>query len=203
MLFLSSLGALIAGGREGGWWWHTGKFSLKWLGSYAVENIFKKVLFIRHKKSVVELSKKYNVAPLKPYLDSVDPADNKNKDVPLDEKPPKLQGADPHNLDPQNLEGVLQKVSNSLVYRHVDAQTDISLSAWSKLPDEIAEKILVLCVQSSDGAIYVHLQFSGEDLKKVGKYNGNIKVRVRKIVKCCGASLFISKFIKGKKWKFA
>ena len=53
----------------------------------------------------------------------------------------------------------------------------------------------------------VHLQFSGEDLKKVDKYNRKIKVGVRKIVKhfgeFCGASLFISKVIKDKKWKSA
>ena len=51
----------------------------------------------------------------------------------------------------------------------------------------------------------VHLQFSDEDLDKVDKYNGKIKVGVRKIVKLfgefCGASLSISEVIKDKKWK--
>lgn len=106
-----------------------GKFSYKWHGPYIVESISKKGPCTFRNQGGVELSKKYNVASLKPDLNSVNPADNKNKDVPLDEKPPKLQGADPHNLDSQNLEGVLQKVSNSLVYRHVDAQTDINLNA--------------------------------------------------------------------------
>ena len=114
------------------------EISYKWLGPYLVENI--------SKKDGVELSKNYNVALLKPYLDPVNPADDKNKGVPLDEKPPNLENADLHEPDLQNLEGVLQRDTNSSVHRYVDAQTDINSNPCSKLPDEIVEKILALSI---------------------------------------------------------
>ena len=50
-----------------------GKFSYKCLCPYVVENISKKSLYILHNQSGVELSKKYNVDLLKPYLDPVNP----------------------------------------------------------------------------------------------------------------------------------
>ena len=114
------------------------EISYKWLGPYLVENI--------SKKGGVELSKNYNVALLKPYLDPVNPADDENKGVPLDEKPPNLENADLHKPDLQNLEGVLQRDTNSSVHRYVDAQTDINSNPCSKLPDEIVEKVLVLSI---------------------------------------------------------
>ena len=114
------------------------EISYKWLGPYLVENI--------SKKDGVELSKNYNVALLKPYLDPVNPADDENKSVPLDEKPPNLENADLHEPDLQNLEGVLQRDTNSSVHRYVDAQTDINSNPCSKLPDEIVEKILALSI---------------------------------------------------------
>ena len=43
-----------------------GKFSYKWLGPYVVEKISKKGLCTLRSQSGVELSKKYNVALLKP-----------------------------------------------------------------------------------------------------------------------------------------
>ena len=97
----------------------------------------------------------------------------------------------------------------------------------------MVEKILVLSVRSLDEAIStlnklsltcsrfstllqrrshyllprVHLQSFNEDLKKVDKYNGTIKVGVLKIVKLfgefCGALLFILEVLKDKKWKSA
>ena len=210
-----------------------GKFSYKWHGPYIVESISKKGPCTFRNQGGVELSKKYNVAFLKPYIDPVNPVDNENKDDIHDEKPPNLQDAEPHKPDLQSLESVLQKDSNSSAYHHVDAQTDINSNAWSKLPHEIVEKIIILSVRSSDEVIStfnklsltcsrfstllkrrshyllprVHLQFSSEDFKKADKYNGKIKAGVRKIVKFfrefCGASLFISEVIKDKKWKSA
>ena len=74
-----------------------GKFSDKWLGPYVLEN---KGLCTLRNQSGIELSKKYNAAILKLYLDPpVNPADDENKDVPLDEKPPNLQDDDPHKPD--------------------------------------------------------------------------------------------------------
>ena len=74
--------------------------------------------------------------------------------VPLDEKPPNLQDSDSHKPDLQNLEGVHEMDSNSSAHRHVDSQTDINSNAWSKLPDKIVKKILVMSVRSSDKAIF-------------------------------------------------
>ena len=88
-----------------------GKFSCKWLVPYVVENISKKDLCTLLNQSGVDLSKKYNVAFLKPYLDPLNPADDKNEDVPLP------QDSDLQNSDLINLEGVLPKDSTSWAHR--------------------------------------------------------------------------------------
>ena len=67
-----------------------GKFSYKWHGPYIVESISKKGPCTFRNQGGVELSKKYNVAFLKPYIDPVNPVDNENKDDTHDEKPPNL-----------------------------------------------------------------------------------------------------------------
>ena len=79
----------------------------KGLGPYVVENISKKGLCTLCNQSGVELSKKYNVAFHKPYLDPVNTADDENKDVSFDEKPPNLQDVHSQKSDLQNLQGVL------------------------------------------------------------------------------------------------
>ena len=109
-----------------------GKFSYKWLGHYVIENISKKGLCTN--QSGVELSKKYNAAILKPYLDPVNPADDVNKHVPLDERPPNLQDADPHKPGLQNLEGALQQDSNSSAHRHADAKSDYNRKVTGSNP---------------------------------------------------------------------
>ena len=112
-------------------------------------------------------------------------------------------------------------------------ESAIDSNVWSKLRDEVAERILELSVRNSDKPLStyhklsrtcsrfnillqrrnryllprVHLNFSDSDFKKLDKYNGKIKVSVRKIVKVfgeiCGASLYISNVINEKKWKSA
>ena len=79
----------------------------KGLGPYVVKNISKKGLCTLRNQRGVELSKKYNVALHKPYFDPVNTADDENKDVSFDEKPPNLQDVDPQKPDLQNLQGVL------------------------------------------------------------------------------------------------
>ena len=75
----------------------------KGLGPYVVKNISKKGLCTLRNQRGVELSKKHNVALHKPYFDPVNTADDENKDVSFDEKPPNLQDVDPQKPDLQNL----------------------------------------------------------------------------------------------------
>ena len=147
------------------------------------------------------MSKKYNVGLLKPYLDPVPRPDGGNTDVPSDEKPPVQVAENPDNSDPQHSQEAVPKVDSSNL-RSFDS------NIWSKLPDEVAERILELSVRNSDKPLStyhrlsrtcsrfnillqrrnryllprVHLNFSDSDFKKLDKYNGKIKVSVRKIV---------------------
>ena len=81
------------------------------------------------------LAKKFNVGLLKPYLDplAVDPQDEeKPHAVPPDEKPASTQSEECIRSKPKQTKPKQTKANE-----------------WRHLPDEIAEMILVLAVQSS------------------------------------------------------
>ena len=207
-----------------------GKFSYKWLGPYVIGEVSKKGLCTLINQHGNELSKTYNVGLLKPYLDPVPRPYGGNTDVPSDEKPPVQVAENPDNSDPQHSQEAVPKVDSSNLRSFESA---IDSNVWSKLPDEVAERILELSVRNSDKPLStyhklsrtcsrfnillqrrnryllprVHLNFSDSDSKKLDKYNGKIKVSVRKIVKVfgefCGASLYISNVINEKNWKSA
>ena len=91
------------------------KILLHMARSVSCRKTSKKGLCTLRNQSGVELSKRYNVALLKHYHDPVNPADDENKYVLLDQKPSNLQVADPHKSGLQNLKGVVQKDSNSSI----------------------------------------------------------------------------------------
>ena len=186
------------------------------------------------------MSGKYNIGLLKPYFDPIPQPESENTNVPSDEKPPDQDTENPDKSDLPHSQEAVPKV-NSSDERHCHPRKHsreifecaIDSNVWSKLPDEIAEKILVLSVQNSDKPVStyqnlsrtffrfntllhrrshhllprVHLKFSESDYKKLDKYNSKIKVSVRRIVIVFGefsdASQYISNAINDKNWKSA
>ena len=111
------------------------KILLQMARSVSCRKISKKGLCTLRNQSGVELSKTYNVALLKHYLDPVNPADGENKDVPLDQKPPNLQVADPHKSDLQNLKDVVQKDSNSSITNWPQLVCVEKIAGWNRQKD--------------------------------------------------------------------